>query len=234
MDVWSRARGRVRAWWSAFLAPAPDPRRPVLDAVARQRGLLDRVRHARRDLAIARRQLEARVVPLLGVLDTLEERARSAVAADRDDVARATLERRFAMARELQEIEAQAGDLRREEEALVVVEERLGARIAAFDARQQALAARTSAADAQARVAEELTALSSEAADVAPALDAAERRAEHSQARAAAIERLVDTGVLETFGGDPLQQELETLDRAQAIDERLRRLRREVRPEDRT
>lgn len=217
----------MKAWWRAFLAPAPDPRKPLTDAVARQRTLLGRVRQARGDIASARRRVEARIVPMLGVLEGLESRAREMVAAGRDDLARGVLERRWSMARELRGLEEQAGELAREEAQLALLEERLSTRIEAFDARQQALFARTTAADAHARIAEELVALAAEGADVGPTVAEAERRAEASQARAAAIERLAETGALDTPGatGD-IEAALANLDRDRAIDVRLEELRR--------
>lgn len=235
MDVLDRAIGRLNAWWRTFLAPAPDPRQPLVDAVGRQRALLRRVRQARGDLAAARRQLQSRILPMLGVLRTLEDRARQALTAEREDVARLALERRWSLAQELRALEEQAQELGREEEQLGLVEERLATRTEAFDARQQALAARTSAADAQARIAEELALLSTEVGDVSPALDEAERKAERSQARAAAIERLVEAGSLETLGlggGDLLQREIAALDRTRTIEEQLAMLRRQTRPDD--
>jgi len=236
---WGRAVGlfdwaikRGRTWWGAFLAPAPDPRQKVADAVTRQRALLRRVREARHELAVAVRQLECRVVSMLDLLAKLEDRARDGLLADREDVARVMLERRWVVAQETRALEAQARELGRQGEQLALVEERLAARITAFDAHQQALAARTSAADAQARIAESLAGLSMELGDLGPALEEAERRAEESHARAAAIERLLEEGSLEVFG--PAGESTfgwgtAGLDRTRAVDEQISRLRREAR-----
>jgi phage shock protein A len=230
------ATGRLRTWWRALLAPAPDPRQPLADAVVRQRDLLRRVRRARIDLATARRQIESRVFPMLETTRALEERGRQSLMAGREDLARLALERRWSVARELGALEDQARELGQDEERLALVEERLASWITAFDARQQTLAARTSAADAQARIAEELADVSSGLGGIGPALDEAERRAERSQARAAAIERLVEDGSLEllTPGGPALSPGMAELERTRAIDEQLSALRREQQTGDQT
>jgi phage shock protein A len=229
VGLFDLAMGRMKTWWRALLEPAPDPRRPLADAVARQRELLCRVRRARVDLGSARRQIESRVLPMLETTRTLEDRARASLVAGREDQARVALERRWSVARELRVLEEQARGLGQDEERLALVEERLASWITAFDARQQALAARTSAADAQARIAEDLADVSSDFTALGPALDAAERAAERSQARAAVIDRLVEEGSLELLspGGGPLPPGMAQLERTRAIDTQLSSLRRE-------
>jgi phage shock protein A len=80
-----------------------------------------------------------------------------------------------------------------------MVEQRLSTQIEAFIARQEVIRARYSAAEAQVRINEAVTGVSEDFADLAAALQRAEEKTEGMQARAIAINRLVQEGDLEAI-----------------------------------
>jgi phage shock protein A len=81
---------------------------------------------------------------------------------------------------------------------LSMVEQRLATQIEAFAARQQVIRARYSAAEAQVRINEAVTGVSEDFSDLTAALQRAEEKTQNMQARATAIDKLVQEGDLET------------------------------------
>jgi phage shock protein A len=103
--------------------------------------------------------------------------------------------------------------------------------IEAFHAQLEVIQARYSAAEAQVRMQEVLTGISQELADLGTALQQAEEKTEHMQARASAIDQLVEAGVRETPGlhaGDSFERQLAKLDVGRAVEDQLAALKREV------
>jgi phage shock protein A len=95
------------------------------------------------------------------------------------------------------------------------------------------VAARYSAAEAQVRISEALSGLSEEMADVGLALERAETKTERLQARASAIDELVESGVLEDLSlpsSDVVERELRQLGAAQKVEEELQALKRQLGP----
>jgi phage shock protein A len=193
-----------------FMAPAPDPRRTYRHVESLEPELLGNVRAALSTIAASRDQLDARTTQIRQRLPRFEDEARQALAEGRKDVARQVLERRQIAARELELLEKQlrAADL--EAERLALVEQRLAARIEAFLARERMVEARQSAAEVQVRVGEALAGISEEIAELGPELARAEDHAEELEARAAAIDRLLDVGAL---GALEVERQLDQLER---------------------
>jgi phage shock protein A len=81
-----------------------------------------------------------------------------------------------------------------------MIEQRLSGQIDAFAARQEVIKARYSAAEAQVRINEAVTGVSQDFADLDAALRRAAEDTESMQARATAIDRLVQDGDLEAIG----------------------------------
>jgi phage shock protein A len=197
-----------------FTAPAPDPREAYRDAGSLEPELLVRVRTALEGVASSRDRLDTRTTAIRVRLPQLDEQARKALATGRDDVARHALARRRIAEAELASLERQLGRADLELERLGLVEQRLAARIDAFVARGRVLEARQSAAEVQVRVNEALAGISDELAGLGPDFAEVEERTEELEARAAAIDRLLDASALESDGDD--------------LDERLAVLRREL------
>ena len=192
---------------------------------------MQKVQQALADIASAKDRLESKTAEVGGKLPQLEEQARRALIAEREDLARLALQRRQIALVELEVLEGQVREVQQEEQRLSMVEQRLATQIEAFYARQEVIAARYTAAEAQVRIGESLSGISDELDDLGRALERAEEKTEHMQARVSAIDRLVETGVLETPGlpaGDPITQELDQLEGAQDVEAQLAALSSEI------
>lgn len=175
------------------------------------------------------RKTEARLARMADELEVklplLQDQARLAVRKGREDLARNALERRGAAEIELDNIKVQFEEVELEGRRLSLVENRLSTQIESFYARQEVIAARYSAAEAQVQIQEALSGLSEELVDLGKTLELTEERTTRMQARAYAIDRLVEDGLL----GTPTAREISMdLTPAPAIERQLEALKREV------
>jgi len=202
MDLIAKLTRLFREGASVALAPAPDPRVTHKTTHQRQRALLDQVAAAGRDVAVAKKRLEAAADGVRAKLPAMADQAREEMRAGREATARLALQRRQVVMNELATLERQLAEVEREGIALALVEQRLSGQIEAFSARQQVIRARFSAAEAQVRINEAMTGVTNDLADLTATLRHAERTTEEMQARATAIDRLVAEGDLESLTFD--------------------------------
>lgn len=231
MSLLRRSTSLVKSWLGAFLAPAEDPRRTYADTFEQQRLLLVQVRQALHETIALQRQLESRINKQQAIVPDLEQKARQALLAGREDTARLALQRRQITSLELQAMSAQVHEVQKEEQRLAMVEQRITTQLEVLSAKQQMLAARYSAAEAQVRLNESLSNVSDEMTDLGLTLEQAEQKVDTMQARAAAIHELIETGALEYSGipmNDPVFHPLSQLEVAQAVESQLDLLKREI------
>lgn len=231
MSLVGRFFSRLIAWFKALFAPAEDPRQTFAHAYQRQRQLLMKVQRALADISASKDRLETKIAGVKEKLPQLEDQARSALVADKEDVARLALRRHQVATIELQTLEEQEREVEHEEQRLSLTEQRLATQIEAFFARQEVIAARYSAAEAQVRINEALGGVSQELTDLGHALQEAEEKAEHMQARASAIDRLIEGGILDMpdlSTSDFMKRDLSHFDVTQAVEERLETLKSEI------
>jgi phage shock protein A len=182
------------------LAPAPDPRVTHLTSHQKQRALLNQVIRATQEVTAAKERLKTTADDVRAKLPAMEEQARNELRLGHEAAARVALQRRQVVANELATLELQLAEVEKEEAALTIIEQRLSGQIEAFAARQEVIKARYSAAEAQVRINEAMTGVSQDFADLTAALHRAEQTTEAMQARATAIDRLVEDGDLESIG----------------------------------
>lgn len=191
----------LKSWLHSLMASAEDPRQEFASAYRRQQELLSKVRQAQANVATSRSQLSSRIADSQRSLTELRGRARQALVDGQENLARFAIQMRLGTQTEMQDLERQHGDLAQEEQVLEMIEHRLRSQMQAFAARQEVLQARYSTAEAQVRVQEAMGGVSEELAGLGDALEKAEERTERMQARASAIDHLVDLGVLNMPSG---------------------------------
>lgn len=221
----------IKAWAKDFLAPAEDPRQTHAYSYERQRDLLSKVQGALTQIRSAKTRLEQKTEEVRKKLPDLQDQARKALIQKREDKARMTLERRALVAIELESLESQLSEVEQEEGRLSLIESRLSGQIEAFYARQEVIAARYSAAEAQVRIQEALSGLSDELADLGEALEQTELKTERMQARAFAIDQLVEAGILDRAGENLLEaseDESARLEVSNTVADQLESLKREI------
>ena len=231
MSLLNRCAKILKQGADVFLTPAEDPRKGFPTPQGHQRQLLKQVEQALIETRAVSIQLQNRKTALEDRLSPLEEKARQALQVDREDLARMALQRRQAYAKEIETLTQQIQATRSEDERLQLVKNQLETQIETMQARQQVLNARYSAAEAQVRLNESLSGVAEQFSDLGLSLEETEQQTEQMQARAAAINDLLEIGVLETptfHEVDSVTLELNRFDDSQAIENQLAVLKQEL------
>lgn len=232
MGILDRIQRMLREGAAVALAPAPDPRVTHLTSHQKQRALLAQVVKASQDVADAKERLRATAEGVRGKLPAMEAQAVEELKAGNHTMARLALQRRKVVLQELQTLESQLTEVEKEHAALAMIEQRLSGEIEAFAARQEVIKARYSAAEAQVRINEAVTGVSHDFADLAAALQRAEENTESMQARAHAIDQLVQDGNLSsvTFdvGAAAIDARFESMDVDPEVERQLADLARDL------
>jgi phage shock protein A len=148
------------------------------------------------------------------------------VSAGREDLARIALERKRTALAEMQSLHTQVAEVEADKQRLSAQERALQVRIEQFRTHRDVVSARYSAAEAEVRVKESLAGVSGELAELGMAVGRAEEKADRLQARARAIDSLVDVGALPSAsGGDFVEAELRRITAGSEIDEELARIK---------
>ena len=227
----SRISTVVQAWVSKLVGQAEDPSVTLDYSYERQREMLQNVKRGVADVVTAKKRLELQTGKLEQEVVKLENQARQALGAGREDLARAALERKALAQQQLQDLDRQSSDLEAQQQRLVEAERRLATKVEAFRSQKEVIKAQYSAAEAQARIGEAASGIGEEMADTGLAIERARDKTEQMQARAAAVEELTAAGTLEDFtqtGGTELDRELAQISATHQVDDDLERLRREV------
>ena len=154
MGLLSRIRMLFHMKANAALDRVEQPGQVVDYAFAQQQELLRQVKQGLIEVATAKRRLERQSQKLSGRVPALEDRSRRALEAGREDLARLSVQRKQAVAAELEGLESQIAEVAEEESKLTIAEQKLAARVEEFRTRRDAMSARYSAAQAQVRAGE--------------------------------------------------------------------------------
>jgi phage shock protein A len=226
----SRTSNVVKAWYSKMLGRAEDPSVTLDYSYEKQREMLTNVKRGVADVVTAKKRLELQTQKLEQELAKLDGQARQALAAGREDLARAALERKALAQQQLQALDQQTADLERRQQQLVDAEKRLATKVEAFRSQKEVIKAQYSAAEAQVRIGEAATGIGEQMADTGLAIQRAKDKTEQMQARASAVEELVEAGTLEDFttGGDQIDRELAQLASSSQVDSELEKMKAEL------
>lgn len=213
-----------KAKMNSALDAAENPNETLDLSYEQQVEQLQKVRRGIADVVTAKSRLQLQLTKLQQDSAKLDNQARQAVAANREDLARLALQRKADLSQQLTSMQAQVETLETQQQQLQAGEQRLAAKIETFRTRKETIKAQYTAAQAQVRISEAATGLSEEMADVNAAIQRAEDKTQAMQARANAIGELTAAGTLPDLlspGGDDLQVQLDQLSSGSSIDAEL-------------
>ena len=225
-----RATTVVKAKFSKLLDNAEDPNETLDYSYEQQLTLLQNVKRGVADVVTSKKRLQLQTTQLEQSLLKLETQARTALAAGREDLARAALERKTTTQEQLRGLDEQVKGLEAQQEKLIASERQLSAKIEAFRSQKEVIKAQYSAAEAQVRIGEAATGIGEQMADTGLAIQRARDKTEDMQARAGAMDELIASGTLEDFTSDKTQldRELEQISSQSQVDSELARLKGEL------
>jgi phage shock protein A len=230
MGLLGRAGEIIRAKFSALLNRAENPNETLDYSYERQLESLQNVKRGVADVVTAKKRLEIQTQQLEQSVVKLDTQARQALGAGREDLARQALERKSGMQQQLQDLDGQVKGLEDQQEKLVANQKQLEARIEQFRSQKEVIKAQYSAAEAQVRINEAATGIGREMDNTGLAIQRAKDKTEQMQARASALDELVQSGDLEELGSDKTQldRELQQVASQQQVDRELAQLKAEV------
>lgn len=214
MGLWQRFTLIFKSKANKALNKAEDPREILDYSYEKQLELLQKVRRGVADVATSRKRIELQVQGLAKQEAKLEEQARAALAANREDLAREALVRRSGLHQQIADLNEQLAQLQGQEEKLVIASQQLQGKVESFRTRKETIKATYSAAEAQTKINEAFSGISSELGDVGLAVQRAEDKTAEMQARAGAIDELMASGALSDPMGtskDSITVELERM-----------------------
>lgn len=230
MGLLNRMGTVIKAKMNKLMDKMEDPGETLDYSYEKQLELLQNVKRGVAEVTTSKKRLELQKAKLNQNIDKLNDQARDAVKADREDLARLALERKNGLLSQIQSLDQQIADLDRDQQKLQATEKRLSSKVEAFRTKKETIKAQYSAAEAQVKITESVTGISEEMADVGLAIQRAEEKTENMKARSAALDELLEQGTLEDFTGreDDIEKELAKISATSNIESELASLKEEV------
>jgi phage shock protein A len=226
----------IKAKISKLLDRAEDPAETLDYSYSKQLELLQNVKKGLADVVTSKKRMQLQSQKLEQDVVKLDTQARQAVAAGREDLARAALERKQVIQTELQSLDQQVTELEAQQEQLTENEKKLRSKIESFRTKKEVIKAQYSAAEAQVRISEAATGVGEQMADVGMAMQRAVDKTENMRARASAVDELEKAGAFEDLtqlgsgGDDDIDRQLKELTTTGAVDDELAKMKAEVGP----
>ena len=232
MTLFQRAHDILAAKTNKALDAAEQPDEMLDLSYEQMLDHLTKVRQALVTVAASRKQIELQEQQLQHSADHLQEQAKAALGLGKEDLAREALQRRAAAQAQIDGMESQRQQLSEEEEKLERTLAALQERVNQFRTQKETLKAQYTAANAEASVNESVAGISSTLGDSGAALQRAQDKIANMQARAGALDELLQSGVLEDVGGDTddIQKELDEAGSSADVDRELAALKAQIGP----
>jgi phage shock protein A len=222
---------RIRA--NAALDKAEDPGQVLDYSYSKQLEQLQQIRRSVADVVTNEKRLEMQQSQLIEKINRLDQQAMQALQANREDLARMALQRKETLLVQINSYEQQLTQLKAQEEKLINMERTISARVEAFRTQKEMVKAQYGAAQAQVKINESITGISQEMTEMNLAMQRAQDKVLSMQARANAMEALIEQGTLGEQGmlglgsGDTLDRELQKISMEQNVEAQLQAMKQQ-------
>jgi len=230
MSLFQRAHDIVAAKANKALDAAENPNETLDYSYEQMLDHITQVRRALVDITASKKQLELQEQQLQHSVDHLDDQAKAALAGGREDLAREALSRKATAQQQISEMEPQRQQLDDEEQKMEQTLSTLQQRVNDFRSKKEVMKAQYTAASAMTSVNEEAAGISKSFSDSGAALQRAQDKIANMQARAAATDELLQSGVLEDVGGDTddIQRELDEASANADVDKELAAMKAQI------
>ncbi len=233
MSIMRRMSDLVQQKANKVLDKAENPVEALDLSYQKQMEGLQQVKRSVADVLTSEKRLELQAAQLQQSQDKLQAQAKLALQQGREDLARLALTRAQDAQTQAQGLQSQIAQLKDQEQKLEITAQKLQAKVEAFRTQRETMKAQYSAAKASTQVGEAVTGLSEHMADVNLMMERAQDKTQQMQARAAAIDSLVDSGTLDTIGissGDDIERQLQSGLTESQVDAQLAAMKQEMLP----
>ncbi|HEX4176109.1 MAG TPA: PspA/IM30 family protein [Acidimicrobiales bacterium] len=228
--MFQRAHDIVQAKANKALDAAEKPDEMLDLSYEKMLEQLTQVRRALVDIAASKKRLELQEEQLQHSVDHLQDQAKQALQANREDLAKEALARKATAQQQIDEMEPQHQQLVEEEQKLTQTMNVLQKRVNDFRTQKETLKAEYTAAAAVSSVDESTAGISKSFKDSGQTLQRAQDKIATMQARSGALDELLESGVLEDVGGgtDDIQKELDQVGKDSEVDNELAALKAQL------
>ena len=215
MSLFSRAHDILAAKANKALDSVENPNEMLDYSYQQMLDYITRVRQALVEIAAERKRIELQEPQLRQTIAHLGEQAQAALGQGREDLAREALSRRAAAQQQVDAMEAQHRELTEQEQKLQNTLAQLQQRVSHFRSQKEVMKADYALAQA------------GDMGGTGDALLRAQDKIATMQARAGALDELLQSGVLEDVGGhtDDIKEELDAAATAADVDSQLAELK---------
>jgi len=191
---------------------------------------LQETRHHLADVVTEQKALERQIQTVQAESAKAEDNARLALQANREDLAKAALGQKQDALTRLETLQHAHAAISGQADKLIAYQKKLEIRIEQFRTQKEVMKSTYSAAQAQVKVTESLSGVGKNLNGVGDAMRRAEDKVASMQARADAMDGLLESGVLSDplDKTSPLEKELAGLRSTSAVDSDLERLKAEM------
>jgi phage shock protein A len=228
--IFQRAHDIVQAKTNKALDAAEKPDEMLDLSYEKMLEQLTQVRRALVDIAASKKRLELQEEQLQHSVDHLQDQAKQALQANREDLAKEALARKATAQQQIDEMDPQHQQLVEEEQKLTQTMNALQKRVNDFRTQKETLKAEYTAAAAVSSVDESTAGISKSFKDSGETLQRAQDKISTMQARSGALDELLESGVLEDVGGgtDDIQKELDQVGKDANVDNELAALKAQL------
>ncbi len=234
MGFFSRLANFFRMRANAALDKAEDPGQVMDYSYQKQLEQLQNLKRSIAEVVTNEKRLEMQQTQIQQQVTRLDQQAMQALNANREDLARLALQRKEMLLTQLNGFEQQIAQLKAQEEKLVTMERTISSRVEAFRTQKEMVKAQYGAAQAQVKINESVTGISQEMSEMNLAMQRAQDKVLTMQARANAMDELIDQGTLGDQGllgpgaNDPLDRELRQISAHQNVEDQLQAMKQQL------
>lgn len=223
---------RIRA--NAALDKAEDPGQVMDYSYSKQIEQLQNLRRSIADVVTNEKRLEMLESQIQQQASKIDQQAMQALQANREDLARMALQKKETLLTQIDGYKQQIDQLRAQEAKLVDMERAVSARVEAFRTQKEMVKAQYNAAQAQVKINETVSGISEEMSEMNLAMQRAQDKVLNMQARANAMDSLIEQGTLGEQGllgagsGDTLDRELQQIAAQQNVEAQLQAMKQQL------
>ena len=234
MGFFSRLANFFSMRANAALDKAEDPGQVMDYSYQKQLEQLQNLKRSIAEVVTNEKRLEMQQTQIQQQVARLDQQAMQALNANREDLARLALQRKELLLTQLNGFEQQIAQLKAQEEKLVTMERTISSRVEAFRTQKEMVKAQYGAAQAQVKINESVTGISQEMSEMNLAMQRAQDKVLTMQARANAMDELIEQGTLGDQGllgpgaNDPLDRELRQISAHQNVEDQLQAMKQQL------
>jgi phage shock protein A len=230
MSIFSKAVDILQGKTNHLLNTLEDPNETLDLSYDKMVSALQESKRQLADVVAERISLDTQIATVTASITKADDNAKKAIQAGKDDLARQVLELKKQDTTKQTALQTTRDTLFANETKITDYCNKLQQRIESFKTQKEVLKAQTTAAAAQSHVMESLTGIDRSMGDVGDALQRAQDNASHAQAKASALESMLDSGTLQ----DPLDsrssvdKQIDALNTTSTVDDELAKLKAEM------